>query len=162
MVRRAILRATREEVAEMAETGKNKTNLYTMLEVAKIAGCSKSTVYRVVKDNHLKAKKTKGQAKLYDETLIKLARTKVEEVNESKEPVLRYSVETVEKQLEIKDKQINQLQEQLKMAQVNLNQAQQALNQSLEIQGKQADKIRLLEAPKKQAEPAKKWWQFWR
>ena len=142
--------------------GENKTNLYTMLEVAKIVGCSKSTVYRVVKDNHLKAKKTKGQAKLYDETLIKLARTKVEEVNESKEPVLRYSIEAVEKQLEIKDKQINQLQEQLKMAQVNLNQAQQALNQSLEIQGKQADKIKLLEAPKKQAEPAKKWWQFWR
>ena len=57
-------------------------------------------MYRVVKDNHLKAKKTKGQAKLYDETLIKLARTKVEEVYESKEPVLRYSVETVEKQAE--------------------------------------------------------------
>lgn len=146
----------------MAETGKNKNGLYTMLEVAKIVGCSKSTVYRVVKDNHLKAKKTKGQAKLYDETLIKLARTKVEEVDESKEPVLRYSIETVEKQLEIKDKQINQLQEQLKMAQVNLNQAQRALNQSLEIQGKQADKIKVLEAPKKQAEPAKKWWQFWR
>lgn len=139
----------------MAETGKTKTNLYTMLEVAKIVGCSKSTVYRVVKDNHLKAKKTKGQAKLYDETLIKLARTKVEEVNESKEPVLRYSIEVVEKQLEIKDKQINQLQEQLKMA-------QQALNQSLEIQSKQADKIRLLEAPRNQAEPAKKWWQFWK
>lgn len=146
----------------MEETGKNKTNLYTMLEVAKIVGCSKSTVYRVVKDNHLKAKKTKGQAKLYDETLIKLARTKVEEVNESKEPVLRYSIEAVEKQLEIKDKQISQLQEQLKMAQVNLNQAQQALSQSLEIQGKQADKIKLLEAPKKQAEQAKKWWQFWK
>lgn len=146
----------------MAETGKNKNNLYTMLEVAKIVGCSKSTVYRVVKDNHLKAKKTKGQAKLYDETLIKLARTKVEEVNESKEPVLRYSIETVEKQLEIKDDQINQLQEQLKMAQVNLNQAQQALNQSLEIQSKQADKIKLLETPRKQAKPAKKWWQFWR
>ena len=119
-------------------------------------------MYRVVKDNHLKAKKTKGQAKLYDETLIKLAKTKVEEVYESKEPVLRYSVETVEKQLEIKDKQINQLQEQLKMAQVNLNQAQQALNQSLEIQGKQADKIKLLEAPKKQAEPVKHWWEFWK
>lgn len=146
----------------MAETGKNKNDLYTMLEVAKIVGCSKSTVYRVVKDNHLKAKKTKGQAKLYDETLIKLARTKVEEVNESQEPVLRYSIETVEKQLEIKDNQINQLQEQLKMAQVNLNQAQQALNQSLEIQGKQAEKIKLLEAPKKPAAKAKRWWQFWR
>ena len=146
----------------MVETGKNTNNLYTMLEVAKIVGCSKSTVYRVVKDNHLKAKKTKGQAKLYDETLIKLVTAKVEEVNESKEPVLRYSIETVEKQLEIKDKQINQLQEQLKMAQVNLNQAQQALNQALEIQNKQADKIKLLETPRKQAEPAKHWWEFWR
>lgn len=146
----------------MADTAKNKKSLYTMLEVAKIVGCSKSTVYRVVKGNHLRAKRTKGQAKLYDETLVKLVRTKVVEDTRSKEPVLRYSIETVQKQLEIKDNQINQLQEQLKMAQVNLNQAQQALNQSLEIQSKQAEKIKLLESPKEPEKKAKHWWQFWK
>ena len=48
------------------------------------------------------------------------------------------------------------------MAQVNLNQAQQALNQSLEIQSKQAEKIKLLESPKEPEKKAKHWWQFWK
>ena len=119
-----------------------------MLEVAKIVGCSKSTVYRVVKDNHLRAKKKKGQAKLYDETLIKLVRTKIDDIADSKEPVQRISIETLQKQLEVKDKQIEQLNEQLKMAQINLNQSQQlALEQS--------KKIKELEAPKEDTESVK-------
>ena len=125
----------------MQKTGKEKEQLFTMLEVAKIVGCSKSTVYRVVKDNHLRAKKKKGQAKLYDETLIKLVRTKIDDINSSKEPFQRISIETLQKQLEVKDKQIEQLNEQLKMAQINLNQSQQlALEQS--------KKIKELESPK--------------
>ena len=128
-------------MSELQETGKKKEELFTMLEVAKIVGCSKSTVYRVVKENHLRAKKKKGQAKLYDETLIKLVRTKIDDINSSKEPFQRISIETLQKQLEVKDKQIEQLNEQLKMAQINLNQSQQlALEQS--------KKIRELEAPK--------------
>ena len=132
----------------MPETDKKKEELFTMLEVAKIVGCSKSTVYRVVKDNHLRAKKKKGQAKLYDETLIKLVRTKIDDINSSKEPFQRISIETLQKQLEVKDKQIEQLNEQLKMAQINLNQSQQlALEQS--------KKIKELEAPKETAESVK-------
>ena len=133
----------------MQKTGKEKEQLFTMLEVAKIVGCSKSTVYRVVKDNHLRAKKKKGQAKLYDETLIKLVRTKIDDINNSKEPLQRIGIETLQKQLEIKDKQIEQLNEQLKMAQINLNQSQQlALEQS--------KKIKELEAPKETVESGEK------
>lgn len=132
----------------MPETVKKNEELFTMLDVAKIVGCSKSTVYRVVKDNHLRAKKKKGQAKLYDETLIKLVRTKIYDVNDSKEPVQRISIETLQKQLEAKDKQIDQLNEQLRMAQINLNQSQQlALEQS--------KKIKELEAPKEDAKSVK-------
>lgn len=141
-------RSTVEEVLELPETAKKKEELFTMLEVAKIVGCSKSTVYRVVKDNHLRAKKKKGQAKLYDETLIKLVRSKIDDISNSKEPVQRISIETLQKQLETKDKQIEQLNEQLKMAQINLNQSQQlALEQS--------KKIKELEAPKEDAESVK-------
>lgn len=143
-----MLRSTVKEVSELQETGKEKEQLFTMLEVAKIVGCSKSTVYRVVKDNHLRAKKKKGQAKLYDETLIKLVRTKIDDINSSKEPFQRISIETLQKQLEVKDKQIEQLNEQLKMAQINLNQSQQlALEQS--------KKIKELEAPQEDAESVK-------
>ena len=124
----------------MPETVKKNEELFTMLDVAKIVGCSKSTVYRVVKDNHLRAKKKKGQSKLYDETLIKLVRTKIDDVNDSKEPVQRISIETLQKQLEAKDKQIDQLNEQLRMAQINLSQSQQ-------LQLKQAEQIKRLEAP---------------
>ena len=132
----------------MTETDKKKEELFTMLDVAKIVGCSKSTVYRVVKDNHLRAKKKKGQAKLYDETLIQLVRAKIDDISNSKEPVQRIGIETLQKQLEIKDKQIEQLNEQLKMAQINLNQSQQlALEQS--------KKIKELEAPKEDAESVK-------
>lgn len=144
-----MLRSTVKEVSELQETGKEKEQLFTMLEVAKIVGCSKSTVYRVVKDNHLRAKKKKGQAKLYDETLIKLVRSKIDDISNSKEPLQRISIETLQKQLETKDKQIEQLNEQLKMAQINLNQSQQlALEQS--------KKIKELEAPKETAESEEK------
>lgn len=142
-------RSTVEEVLELSETANDKDQLFTMLEVAKIVGCSKSTVYRVVKDNHLRAKKKKGQARLYDETLIKLVRTKIDDINSSKEPFQRISIETLQKQLDIKDKQIEQLNEQLKMAQINLNQSQQlALEQS--------KKIKELEAPKETVESGEK------
>lgn len=144
-----MLRSTVKEVSELQGTGKEKEELFTMLEVAKIVGCSKSTVYRVVKENHLRAKKKKGQAKLYDETLIKLVRTKIDDINSSKEPFQRISIETLRKQLDIKDKQIEQLNEQLKMAQINLNQSQQlALEQS--------KKIKELEAPKETVESGEK------
>lgn len=143
-----MLRSTVKEVSELQETGKEKEQLFTMLEVAKIVGCSKSTVYRVVKDNHLRAKKKKGQAKLYDETLIKLVRSKIDDISNSKEPLQRISIETLQKQLETKDKQIEQLNEQLKMAQINLNQSQQL---ALE----QAKKIKKLEAPQEDAESVK-------
>lgn len=133
---------------ELPETAKEKEELFTMLEVAKIVGCSKSTVYRVVKENHLRAKKKKGQAKLYDETLIKLVRAKINDINDSKEAFQRISIETLQKQLDVKDKQIEQLNEQLKMAQINLNQSQQlALEQS--------KKIKELEAPKETTESVK-------
>ena len=140
-----MLRSTVKEVSELQETGKEKEQLFTMLEVAKIVGCSKSTVYRVVKDNHLRAKKKKGQAKLYDETLIKLVRTKIDDINSSKEPFQRISIETLQKQLDIKDKQIERLNEQLKMAQINLNQAQQSLKGTLELANKK---------------PKKHWWNW--
>ena len=143
-----MLRSKVKEVSELQETGKSKEQLFTMLDVARIVGCSKSTVYRVVKDNHLRAKKKKGQAKLYDETLIKLVRARINDINDSKEPFQRISIETLQKQLEVKDKQIEQLNEQLKMAQINLNQSQQlALEQS--------KKIKELEAPKEDAESVK-------
>ena len=158
----ATIRASNKEVIELPETPKKQPPLYTMLEVAKIVGCSKSTVYRVVKENHLKRKKKKGQASLYDETLIKLVRSKIETDSVSSEPLQRNALDTLQKQLESKDRQIDQLQEQLKMAQVNLNQAQKALSQSLDIQTKQADKIKLLEAPNEEGKQVKHWWQFWK
>ena len=96
---------------ELQETGKKQQQLYTMLDVAKITGCSKSTVYRVVKANHLRAKRTKGQTRLYDETLIKLVKSKIEEDSNSREPIQRNALETLQKQLDSKDKAIDQLQE---------------------------------------------------
>lgn len=139
----------------MPETPKKQPPLYTMLEVAKITGCSKSTVYRVVKENHLKRKKKKGQASLYDETLIKLVKSKLEEDTKSSEPLQRNALDTLQKQLESKDRQIDQLNKQLEMAQANLH-------SSLEIQRQQAEKIKLLEEPKRPAAEIKHWWQFWK
>lgn len=139
----------------MPETAKKQPPLYTMLEVAKITGCSKSTVYRVVKDNHLKRKKKKGQASLYDETLIKLVKSKLEEDTKSREAVQRNALNALEKQLESKDKTIDQLNKQLEMAQANLH-------SSLEIQRQQAEKIKLLEEPKRPAAKLKRWWEFWK
>lgn len=139
----------------MPETPKKKPPLYTMLEVAKITGCSKSTVYRVVKDNHLKRKKKRGQASLYDETLIKLVKSKLEEDTKSREAVQRNALDTLQKQLQSKDEQIDQLNKQLEMAQANLH-------SSLEIQRQQAEKIKLLEEPKRPAAEVKHWWQFWK
>ena len=158
----ATIRASNKEVSEMPETAKKSPSLYTMLEVAKITGCSKSTVYRVVKDNHLKRKKKKGQASLYDETLIKLVRSKLEEDTKSREAVQRNALDTLQKQLQSKDEQIDQLNKQLEMAQANLHQAQQALTQSLNIQSQQANRIKLLEEPNKPAAKVKRWWQFWK
>ena len=77
-----------------------------------------------------------------------IKRTKIDDIDSSKEPFQRISIETLQKQLEVKDKQIEQLNEQLKMAQINLNQSQQlALEQS--------KKIKELEAPKETAESVK-------
>lgn len=151
----ATIRASNKEVIELPETPKKQPPLYTMLEVAKITGCSKSTVYRVVKDNHLKRKKKKGQASLYDETLIKLVRSKLEEDTKSQEVVQRNALDTLQKQLQSKDEQIDQLNKQLEMAQANLH-------SSLEIQRQQAEKIKLLEEPKRPAAKVKRWWQFWK
>lgn len=132
----------------MTETVNGNRTLYTMLEMAKIAGTSKSTVYRTIKEKHIKTTKHKGQSNLYDETVLKLIISKIEEDSVSHDPVQRIGIETLKKQLEVKDKQIEQLNEQLKMAQINLNQSQQlALEQS--------KKIKELEAPKEDAKSVK-------
>ena len=141
-------RSAREEVLEMTETVNGNRTLYTMLEMAKIAGTSKSTVYRTIKEKHIKPTKHKGQSNLYDESVLKLIISKIEEDSVSHDPVQRIGIETLQKQLEVKDKQIEQLNEQLKMAQINLNQSQQlALEQS--------KKIKELEAPKEDAKSVK-------
>lgn len=141
-------RSAREEVLEMTETVNGNRTLYTMLEMAKIAGTSKSTVYRTIKEKHIKPTKHKGQSNLYDEAVLKLIISKIEEDSVSHDPVQRIGIETLRKQLEVKDKQIEQLNEQLKMAQINLNQSQQlALEQS--------KKIKELEAPKEDAKSVK-------
>lgn len=127
----------------MVETGKKDKELFTMLEIAKILGTSKSTVWRTIKAEKIKPVKQQGQKQLYSESVIKLVNSKIEEKNISDDPVQRISVETLKKQLEIKDKQISDLNEQLKMAQINLNQAQQ-------LQLEQAKKIKQLEEPKKE------------
>ena len=142
-------RSAKEEVAEMSETVKNNRTLYTMLEMAKIAGTSKSTVYRTIKEKHIKPTKHKGQSNLYDEAVLKLIISKIEEDSVSHDPVQRISIESLQKQLEIKDKQIDQLNEQLRMAQINLNQAQQ-------LQLEQAKKIRELESPEENQDIQKK------
>lgn len=132
----------------MTETVNGNRTLYTMLEMAKIAGTSKSTVYRTIKEKHIKPTKHKGQSNLYDEAVLKLIISKIEEDSVSHDPVQRIGIETLKKQLEVKDKQIEQLNEQLKMAQINLNQSQQlALEQS--------KKIKELEAPKEDAKSVK-------
>lgn len=132
----------------MTETVNGNRTLYTMLEMAKIAGTSKSTVYRTIKEKHIKPTKHKGQSNLYDEAVLKLIISKIEEDSVSHDPVHRIGIETLKKQLEVKDKQIEQLNEQLKMAQINLNQSQQlALEQS--------KKIKELEAPKEDAKSVK-------
>lgn len=132
----------------MAETTQPKEQLYTMLDVAKIVSCSKSTVYRTVKENHLRAKRTRGQAKLYDETLIKLTRDKITAGIESREPNQRNGLETLKKQLEIKDGEIERLQNQLEIAQQNLARA-------LKIQEEQAERLKILDNRTKQH---RKWW----
>lgn len=132
----------------MTETVNGNRTLYTMLEMAKIVGTSKSTVYRTIKEKHIKPTKHKGQSNLYDEAVLKLIISKIEEDSVSHDPVQRIGIETLRKQLEVKDKQIEQLNEQLKMAQINLNQSQQlALEQS--------KKIKELEAPKEDAKSVK-------
>lgn len=133
-------RSAREEVLEMTETVNGNRTLYTMLEMAKIAGTSKSTVYRTIKEKHIKPTKHKGQSNLYDEAVLKLVISKIEEDSVSHDPVQRISIEAMQKQLETKDKQIDQLNEQLRMAQINLSQSQQ-------LQLKQAEQIKRLEAP---------------
>lgn len=133
-------RSAREEVLEMTETVNGNRTLYTMLEMAKIAGTSKSTVYRTIKEKHIEPTKHKGQSNLYDEAVLKLVISKIEEDSVSHDPVQRISIETLQKQLEAKDKQIDQLNEQLRMAQINLSQSQQ-------LQLKQAEQIKRLEAP---------------
>lgn len=133
-------RSAREEVLEMTETVNGNRTLYTMLEMAKIAGTSKSTVYRTIKEKHIKPTKHKGQSNLYDEAVLKLVISKIEEDSVSHDPVQRISIEALQKQLETKDKQIDQLNEQLRMAQINLSQSQQ-------LQLKQAEQIKRLEAP---------------
>lgn len=124
----------------MTETVNGNRTLYTMLEMAKIAGTSKSTVYRTIKEKHIKPTKHKGQSNLYDEAVLKLVISKIEEDSVSHDPVQRISIEAMQKQLETKDKQIDQLNEQLRMAQINLSQSQQ-------LQLKQAEQIKRLEAP---------------
>ncbi|MBC9710146.1 MAG: helix-turn-helix domain-containing protein [Enterococcus sp.] len=132
----------------MTETVNGNRTLYTMLEMAKIAGTSKSTVYRTIKEKHIKPTKHKGQSNLYDEAVLKLIISKIEEDSVSHDLVQRIGIETLKKQLEVKDKQIEQLNEQLKMAQINLNQSQQlALEQS--------KKIKELETPKEDAKSVK-------
>lgn len=133
----------------MVETGKSKKELYTMLEIAKIIGTSKSTVWRTIKSEKIKPVKRQGQKQLYSESVIKLVNSKIEEKSIPDDPVQKISIETLKKQLEIKDKQIDQLNEQLRMAQINLNQAQQ-------LQLEQAKKIRELESPEENQDIQKK------
>ena len=82
-------RSAREEVLEMTETVNGNRTLYTMLEMAKIAGTSKSTVYRTIKEKHIKPTKHKGQSNLYDEAVLKLVISKIEEDSVSHDPVQR-------------------------------------------------------------------------
>lgn len=130
----------------MQERKKNaKDELYSQTEIAELLGVSGSTISRAIDDLDLTPAKIDGKRRLYTAgqvNEIKKARQQATTGagrDTTKDQIEKLRQDYLE-QLRAKDKQIDQLNEQLKMAQINLSQSQQ-------LQLKQAEQIKRLEAP---------------
>lgn len=132
---------------------KTKTKSMTISEMASVLDVSGASITALVKNWQLRPTKTGQYNRKYysakdTERILNHYRNKAKTKTKSARPVskdeiiaaLRDQVKQQQHQLDVKDDQISELNEQLKMAQINLNQSQQ-------LQLRQADQIKRLEAP---------------
>lgn len=119
-----------------------KDGLYSQSAIAKTLGLSEATISRAIDELKLTPARIDGKSKLYTADQveqIKEARKQGTTNKGNKAEIEKLRQDYIE-QLRAKDKQIDQLNEQLRMAQINLSQSQQ-------LQLKQAEHIKRLEAP---------------
>ena len=132
---------------------KTKTKSMTISEMASVLGVSGASITALANKWQLKPTKTGQYNRKYysakdTERILNHYRVKAKTKTKSAKPVskdeiiaaLRDQVKQQQHQLDVKDDQISELNEQLKMAQINLNQSQQ-------LQLRQAEQIKRLEAP---------------
>lgn len=130
----------------MHERKKNvKDELYSQTEIAELLGVSGSTISRAIDDLNLTPAKVAGKRRLYTAGQVdKIKKARQQATTSTGKDSTKDQLEKLRQdyleQLKAKDKQIDQLNEQLKMAQINLNQSQQ-------LQLRQAEQIKRLEAP---------------
>ena len=107
----------------------NKKRLYTQKEMADRLGTSKSTVYRLLKEQGLKSEEKRSQTLLYSESVLKAVTAafneRKSESNSGSESVKNEQlIALLKDELQESRKQIDNLNDQLKAAQTNLNQSQ--------------------------------------
>lgn len=130
----------------MQERKKNvKDELYSQTEIAELLGVSGSTISRAIDGLNLTPAKVDGKRRLYTAGQVdKIKKARQQATTSTGKDSTKDQLEKLRQdyleQLKAKDKQIDQLNEQLKMAQINLNQSQQ-------LQLRQAEQIKRLEAP---------------
>lgn len=130
----------------MQERKKNaKDELYSQTEIAELLGVSGSTISRAIDELNLTPAKIDGKRRLYTAGQVdKIKKARQQAATSTGKDSTKDQLEKLRQdyleQLKAKDKQIDQLNEQLKMAQINLSQSQQ-------LQLKQAEHIKRLEAP---------------
>lgn len=130
----------------MQERKKNvKDELYSQTEIAELLGVSGSTISRAIDDLNLTPAKVDGKRRLYTAGQVdKIKKARQQATTSTGKDSTKDQLEKLRQdyleQLKAKDKQIDQLNEQLKMAQINLNQSQQ-------LQLRQAEQIKRLQAP---------------
>lgn len=124
---------------------KAKDKLYSQTEIAEMLGVSGSTISRAIDDLKLIPARIDGKRRLYTaEQVDKIKEARQQATTGAGRDTTKDQIEKLRQdyleQLRAKDKQIDQLNEQLRMAQINLSQSQQ-------LQLKQAEQIKRLEAP---------------
>lgn len=143
--------------------------MYSKKQLADELGISKSSVYRLIKDHHIRYKRKHGQTMLYDDSVLEqlqtLANTKVRKVSDSSD-----SVTELRNQLREKDAMIYWLQRQLESKEKSLQltiEDNHRLNQSLQLLQSTATNDDEQAETKKDAnsehktEKKRHWWQFW-
>ncbi|MEE6660285.1 HTH domain-containing protein [Limosilactobacillus pontis] len=124
---------------------KAKDELLSQAKIAERLEVSQATISRAIESLGLTPAKVDGKRRLYTaEQVDKIKEARKQGTTSSGKDTTKDQLEKLRQdyldQLKAKDKQIDQLNEQLKMAQINLSQSQQ-------LQLRQADQIKRLEAP---------------